>query len=146
MNTGSQKYIEGDKRVQWAFVALLVLSALLFLYIQSIIGEAISTIQVLMTENPMLAVKMAGRLLLWLVFSSGSIAIAIALYLVHLIGRIKQEHRYPPQGFPVAVRTEVREGAAARKVVNLCWFLVALLFLQPLCGLTIWFWITGAAW
>lgn len=142
----SEEFIEGNKKVQWAFGFLVVVCALVFVFVQSTIGDALATIQQLLGEDPALAAKMAGRLLLWVVFTSGAVAVLIGGYLLFLIRKIKQEQCYPPSDYPVAVRTRVRRGEACNSVIRAFWIMAIVLLLQPLVGGALWYWVTGGYW
>ncbi|MEH6625320.1 MAG: hypothetical protein V7739_02665 [Motiliproteus sp.] len=139
-------YIQGSAKVQAALVLLLVLSIGLFFYLSSIISQVLVDIQVLAGSQPELAIRMAGRLLLWLVFFSGSISVAIAGYLFVLVAKVKQSHIYPPPGMPVAFKTRIKKDADAAKMQKGCCLMALVLLLQPLVGLYIWYSVTGAAW
>ena len=127
-------------------VLLLVLGVGLFFYLQTIIGQVLADVQLLADHRPELAIRMAGRLLLWLVMFSGSIAIAISAYLLVLSLRVRRTGVYPPPGMPVAFKTEIKRQAEALKMGNGCRLLAFVLLLQPLVGVFIWYRITGGAW
>ncbi len=139
-------YIQGSAKVQTALVLLLFLSVGLFFYLYGIISQVLVEIQVLAGQDPDLALKMAGRLLLWLVFFSGSISVAIAIYLCILVSKVKSSSLYPPPGMPVAFRTRVKKDSEALKMGNGCAVMAVVLFLQPFLGLYIWYSVTGGAW
>ncbi len=139
-------YIQGSAKVQIALVLLLVLSIGLFFYLSSVIGQVLEQIQLLSGSEPELAIRMAGRLLLWLVFFSGSIAVAIAIYLFMLTIKVKQFGIYPPPGMPVAFKTPIKKGVQAARMQRLCAAMGLILLLQPVAGLYIWYVMTGAAW
>ena len=139
-------YVEGSAKVQIAMILLLMLAVGLFFHLQSVISQVLAEIQLLAGSRPELAIKMAGRLLLWLVMLSGSIAIAISLYLVVLSSRVKKSGVYPPPGMPVAFKTRVKNDEAARKMRQACLLLAVLLFTQPVVGVFLWYRITGGAW
>ena len=139
-------YIDGSAKVQVALILLLMLAVGLFFYLESIISQVLADIQLLAGSEPDLAIRMAGRLLLWLVLFSGSIAIAISGYLLVLAVRVRRTRCYPPPDMPVAFRTKLKFGDSAIKMVAACRWLALLLLFQPLLGLYIWYRITGGAW
>ncbi|MCW8883731.1 MAG: hypothetical protein OQK12_00585 [Motiliproteus sp.] len=127
-------------------VLLLALGVGLFFYVYGVIGQVLIEIQVVAGKQPDLALKMAGRLLLWLVFLSGSISVAIGGYLCVLILRVRRSGIYPPPGMPVAFKTRIKKDGEAEKMGKACLLMAAVLFLQPLFGLYIWYTVTGGAW
>ena len=139
-------YIEGSVRVQTALILLLVLSVGLFFYLQAVIEQALTHIQLLAGSKPDLAINLAGRLLLWLVLFSGSIAVAISVYLFALVRQVGSSHIYPPPGMPVAFRTRLKTGEDALKMARGCRLMALVLLLQPLAGVFIWYRVTGGAW
>ncbi|OMH25686.1 hypothetical protein BGP75_24410 [Motiliproteus sp. MSK22-1] len=139
-------YVEGSAKVQIAMILLLMLAVGLFFHLQSVIAQVLADIQLLSGSRPELAIKMAGRLLLWLVMLSGSIAIAISSYLIVLSSRVKKFGLYPPPGMPVAFKTPIKSEAAAARMRQACLFLAVLLFTQPVIGFFLWYRITGGAW
>lgn len=141
-----EEYIEGSLKVQIAFALLIAIFAVLFVFVLSTIREALVTIEVLNTDDPFLAAKMAGRLLLWLVLSSGVIAVAIGIYLLLLVKQIRVQDCYPPTGYPVAVKTKLRFGADCDSVKSSFTFIGWLLLLHPVAGLFVWYWVTGGYW
>ncbi len=136
-------YIEGSVKVQVAFGLLLVIFAVIFIFVLSTVRDALVTIETLNSENPYLAAKMAGRLLLWMVLSSGVIAAVIGVYLLSLARKIRVEGAYPPLGYPVAIRTKVRRGVECHVIKNMFSGLGWLLLAHPVAGLLVWYWVTG---
>lgn len=141
-----KEYIDGNLKVQIAFGLLIVVFAVVFVFVLSTIKEALLTIEILNAENPFLAAKMAGRLLLWIVVSSGVLAAVIGVYLWQLARKIGSEGCYPPEGYPVAVRTRVIRGADCLSVQRMFFGVSILLIAHPIAGLFIWYWVSGGYW
>ncbi len=141
--TDQTQYRQGDRRIQAALGLLVLVAVLLVFYLQGIVSQVLLDVQLLLDSDPVQALKMVSRLLLWLVVSSALISIVVGSYLCLMAVRIARCGEYPPSAMPVAFRTRIRTGIQARKMRWLCLLLGGLLFLQPLLGLALWYGLTG---
>jgi len=140
---GDAEFVEGSATVRTALLLLLVGGVALYFAVGHQLGGIIAQIEAVAADQPAVAVAMGSRLLLWLVVASGSIAMAIALYLWMLARQVAVQRRYPPAAMPIALRTRIlREAAALRQARQLRWCAL-LVGSQPLLGLGFWLWFTG---
>lgn len=141
-----KQYREGSLIAKVAVISLLVLGLVLLFFIQALIEQSLVDIQLMVDAEPLLALLVTSRLLLWLVGSSGSVALVIGFYLCVQAARVARSGEYPPPGMPVVFRTEVVQGDRAMAKRRQYLWLAGLLFCQPLVGLGIWIAVTGGVW
>ena len=137
------QYRLGNSRVKIALVALGITAIGVVFSLQGFITQTLVDVQLLLGSDPRQALLVISRLLLGLVVSSALISIAIGFYLCLMAARVGRCGEYPPPEMLVAFKTRIYRGAEASKKRRWSLLVAALMFLQPLLGVGLWYWMTG---
>lgn len=126
-----------------ALVGLGIVTIWVVFSLQGFITQTLVDVQLLLGSDPRQALLVISRLLLGLVVSSALVSTAIGFYLCLMAARVGRCGEYPPPQMPVAFKTRIYRGAEASKKRRGCLLVAVVMFLQPLLGLGLWYWMTS---
>ncbi|MEH6648461.1 MAG: hypothetical protein V7707_00385 [Motiliproteus sp.] len=137
------QYRLGNTRVKAALAGLGIVTIWVVFSLQGFITQTLVDVQLLLGSDPRQALLVISRLLLGLVISSALVSVAIGCYLCLMAVRVSHCGEYPPPQMPVAFKTRIYRGAEAAKKRRGCLLVAAVMFLQPLLGMGLWYSMTG---